>query len=34
MKYDYLIVGAGFVGAVMAERIESQTGKSNWKKYD
>lgn len=27
MKYDYLIVGAGFAGAVMAERIASQLNK-------
>ena len=27
MKYDYLIVGAGFAGAVMAERITSQLNK-------
>ncbi len=27
MKYDYLIVGAGFSGAVMAERIASQLNK-------
>lgn len=27
MKYDYLIVGAGFTGSVMAERIASQLNK-------
>ncbi|MDP3148722.1 MAG: UDP-galactopyranose mutase [Ignavibacteria bacterium] len=27
MKYDYLIVGAGFAGAVMAERLASQSNK-------
>ena len=27
MKYDYLIVGAGFSGAVMAERIASHLNK-------
>lgn len=29
MKYDYLIVGAGFAGAVMAERIASQLNKKD-----
>ncbi len=27
MKYDYLIVGAGFVGTVAAERLASQQNK-------
>lgn len=27
MKFDYLIVGAGFAGAVLAERIATQLGK-------
>lgn len=27
MKYDWLIVGAGFTGSVLAERIASQSGK-------
>ena len=27
-KYDYLIVGAGFAGAVLAERLASQSGKT------
>ncbi|MDP3684015.1 MAG: NAD(P)-binding protein, partial [Ignavibacteria bacterium] len=27
MKYNYLIVGAGFAGSVMAERLASQFNK-------
>jgi len=27
MMFDYLIVGAGFAGSVLAERLASQTGK-------
>jgi len=27
MMFDYLIVGAGFAGSVLAERLASQAGK-------